>query len=182
MSTFGNSPAALYLDRELAKLGNKYLARKIGARIHATNFQVDEIWRSFMSGKMSSKTATHVLSLMRNEVRDSTPVYDIGNMFKEVNRIETLIDKLCRNVQIGAIKHALGEISTHGKFIKSNIKEMHRAAAWNTEGTYRFERQMNEMRNPSWNTEYFLVKDGAESMLMSKSDKRCTRQGKPHTK
>lgn len=181
MSTFGNSPAALYLERTLNSYGNDYVSRKVGARIHATNAQVSELWRSFLSGKLSAKTVNHVLGLMRNEIRDSVSLFQSGHIQVDVKSIESLIDKLTRNVQIGTIKHTLNEVAFRGKWLKTKIKDYHRHWAKTGEGFS--ERNMNQFRSKlEWTCEYDAVKTGTELLLMLRSDKRCIRQGKPHTK
>lgn len=99
LTTFGNTPAAIYLARILADLNNPSLVRKIGAHITSTNSTVRGIVSAYYKEALSSKTAANCLRLLRREIVDSADLNE--------NHTMLLVHQLTRNLRIGIIKRGI---------------------------------------------------------------------------
>ena len=95
-TTFGNTPAGMYLARELNDTNNRSLLRKVGAHITATNSAVRDIVNAYNAEVMLPKTAANCLRLLRREIAESVDSTD-----------DTLVWKLTKNVRIGIIKRGI---------------------------------------------------------------------------
>jgi hypothetical protein len=93
-TTFGNTPAAMYLCRKLNEAKNPIILRSYGRRITGTFSQVKQLVEAYECGSIEPKTMANCLRLLREEVS--------AHRFAV-----TIEEQLCRNVQIGHIKRAL---------------------------------------------------------------------------
>lgn len=193
-NTFGNTPAAQYLARELARIGTPALTRSVGRRITSTNNIVNDLLYAYDAQAISTKTLANSLRLMREEV--------------SIEYTEYLVDQLRKNVQIGLIKRGLrlatisrkservmqnpeyrsserevlevdGGIETHYKFRDSNSGKMYSAGmVFHSDGTELF--LANDGDVFIAHHEQSDVDDITPELLHERSDRRCLRQGKPH--
>lgn len=162
--TFGASPAAMYLARQLEGKPQS-LRRKCAAKIVNTQTQVKEILSAVgQSNKsLSLKTAAHMLSLLRTEVTNDTG--DKNFPFEE---------NLRRNVQIGAIKHGLHHLGVIGSWNRGMYRRAQRDFDEQGDALRGSQKQLLPVNIPD--NEYHI------EVLNQRSLARCTRQGKPHTK
>jgi hypothetical protein len=111
VTTYGNTPAAMYLSTLLMELGDKNYARSVGKAIATTTKSVAELVRAYETGIISPKTLANCLRLMRVEVSESEYTFSENTnalMFSHtVSDMVNLISQLTRNVQIGHIKKAM---------------------------------------------------------------------------
>jgi hypothetical protein len=101
-TTFGNTPAAMYLARKLNEMQDVALLRSTGRRITATFHQTKQLVAAYEQGTgnggIDTKTLANCLRLMREEITNEIVVDKV--QYK-------IIHQLRRNVQIGHIKRAI---------------------------------------------------------------------------
>jgi hypothetical protein len=100
--TFGKTPAAEYLVRELNRINDPALTRSISTQLKNTRTLVTNLVDSYEDGILNPKTLANTLRLMRLEI--------INKLYwEEINcpSDHRLAHKLSSNVQIGAIKAAI---------------------------------------------------------------------------
>ena len=182
--TFGDTPAAMYLARALNELNSLNLSRSAGKRITATRKQVVDLEEAYTVGVLPSKTVANCLRLMRLEIASQENPY--------TDRCkERLIEQLIRNVQIGYIKKGLrlcsvarkaerklevasledgfGELSYTVKLYDRQSEKYVNAGVINSEGL--------KTKTVVFSSEVETV---TPEVLMTRSNRRCARQGKPH--
>jgi len=182
--TFGDTPAAMYLARALNELNSLNLSRSAGKRITATRKQVVDLEEAYTVGVLPSKTVANCLRLMRLEIASQENPY--------TDRCkERLIEQLIRNVQIGYIKKGLrlcsvarkaerklevasledgfGELSYTVKLYDRQSEKYVNAGVINSEGL--------KTKTVVFSSEVETV---TPEVLMTRSNRRCARLGKPH--
>jgi len=182
--TFGDTPAAMYLARALNELNSLNLSRSAGKRITATRKQVLDLEEAYTVGVLPSKTVANCLRLMRLEIASQENPY--------TDRCkERLIEQLIRNVQIGYIKKGLrlcsvarkaerklevasledgfGELSYTVKLYDRQSEKYVNAGVINSEGL--------KTKTVVFSSEVETV---TPEVLMTRSNRRCARLGKPH--
>jgi hypothetical protein len=188
--TFGATPAARYLVRELNSRGQESLNRSIGKRITTTAAMVQDLLKSYYEGTLSAKTVANTLRLMREEI-----VRENNDTISD----DTLLDHLRSNVQIGYIKQGIRLCtvarkaervmqsplkrasntrkvgnSVQFKFKDSNTNSEYVAGAmFNVNGEYHFAPKI-------FSTDE--IADVTPEILEARSQKRCKRLNKPHTR
>jgi hypothetical protein len=188
--TFGNTPAALYLVRELTRLNNKSLTRTIGKRITTTTKAVNELVNAYSENRISPKTLANTMRLMREEVVNEVVLTDDPD--------EQFAHRLRKNVQVGSIKQAIRVSTIARKDERVMVDPINRARSvklpdGDTEYVFR-DSESGILHVAGWS---FIDSNGEKYMgvtyptisevdgntavkLMERSDKRCLRQGKPH--
>ncbi len=96
--TFGNTPAAEHLVRQLNSLDDANTSRSASKIIKNFNVNIGAIVNSVDNGDMSPKVAANLMRLLRSEAQ--------GVKVTSVLCDSDIITHLTRNVIIGAIKHA----------------------------------------------------------------------------
>jgi len=203
LNTYGNSPGAEYLCRELNKLADSVILRNVGKQITSTYKQVADLKNSYQNGFVSSKTFANCLRLMRLDVSISTFTLPCN----------VLIDQLRRNVQIAAIKKALrqSEIASKAYRVMQNPQKKSKHFITETKITdNNFKTILTKyyFKDKSTNRKYYLagchtkceytdgsteeflsvsifnddnVNDITSEVLHARSEARCKRLNKPHT-
>lgn len=92
-TTFGETPAAMYLCRLLNKYQNSVVLRTAGRKITGTFSQVKQLVEAYEFATIDPKTLANCLRLMREEIASEF--------------VGTIESQLIRNVRIGYIKRAL---------------------------------------------------------------------------
>lgn len=181
--TFGSTPAAMYLVRKLNEAQDPVLLRNAGKRITTTMKQLEELNNSFLDESLSPKTFSNVLRLMRLEISDEPDI--------------SFIDKLRKNVQIGAIKKYIRVSTVQRKLERvvanprlasysrytNNIVDLYlydKTSKINVyAGAKRTDCHADLVAPPSLLN--MAVIDSINSKLLhERSDRRCTRLKKPH--
>jgi len=187
--TFGDTPAAMYLARALNELNSLNMSRSAGKRITATRQQVAELEEAYVISALSPKTIANCLRLMRLEITSQeNPYTDHGK--------ERLIEQLIRNVQIGYIKKGLRlcsvarkaerklEISSYEDGIESaEDLDMSLIKLYDRQsGKYLNVGFINKIDGTKYSSAIFSddVETVTSEVLMSRSNRRCARLGKPH--
>jgi hypothetical protein len=184
-NTFGNTPAAKYLTRELSRVENSLLSKSIGRRITSTNTAVRDLISAYESGSLSAKTFANCLRLMREEVSSEVSI--------------TLIDQLRKNVQIGLIKRGirLCSVARKSERVLENVDNKSTKVPFvstvSSGTTYTFTDSMSGrtfvagIKYDGWDDTVYPsrvwlseVDDINPEILMERSNRRCARQGKPH--
>jgi len=182
--TFGNTPAAMYLARALNELNSLNTSRSAGKRITATRSQVADLEEAYTIGVLPSKTVANCLRLMRLEITSQeNPYIDHSK--------ERLIEQLTRNVQIGYIKKGLRLCSVARKAErKLEVSTLEDGFGELTHTVKLFDRQSGKYINAGiidasgHKSKITVFSDDVETVtpevLMTRSNRRCARQGKPH--
>lgn len=184
-NTFGKTPAAKYLARELSRVGNEVLSKSVGRRITSTNTAVKDLVNAYEEECISTKTLANTLRLMREEISYEFPF--------------TLVDQLRQNVQIGLIKRGLRLCSVARKAERVMQNPEYRSAEKNVvcDGEsvtifYKFKDSTSgkmydagavfegDDRRYVSHYQQSDVDDITPELLNERSDRRCLRQGKPH--
>ena len=110
--TFGNTPAAEHLVRQLNSLDDANTSRSASKIIKNFNVNIGAIVNSVDNGDMSPKVAANLMRLLRSEAQ--------GVKVTSVLRDSDIITHLTRNVVIGAIKHASRIFTVQRKIENSN--------------------------------------------------------------
>lgn len=187
-NTFGKTPAAKYLARELSRPGNDILVKSVTRRIVSTNTAVNDLVSAYESDELSAKTLANCLRLMREEVAKENSV--------------NIIDQLRQNVQIGLIKRGIRQstiarkaervmvspdtrscfsepqfisgsenpYAVHYEFKDSTSGHVYAAGA----------KTLPEGKSYTYSLYSDDVIDVTPEILMERSNRRCARQGKPH--
>lgn len=185
--TFGSSPAAMYLARELNRLQDSVLLRNCGKRITATAKQVAELNYAYEYGFISPKTLANTLRLMRLEVTEE-PDTDFTS-------------RLRKNVQIGTIKRGIRLATVSRKAERIMNAPISRSSeiidtgnsldCYFTDSTSKktlcagriFQIEVDNydpiITVAKYNTED--VDMVTSELLHARSEKRCIRLNKPHT-
>lgn len=193
-NTFGETPGAMYLVRELNSISDKALNRSIGRAITSCTTAVNDLVKAVEYGHLKPKTAANTLRLMREEVTNEV---SFG-----------LISDLCKNVRIGAIKramllctiarkaeHVMAIPHRKGKMVNGHCmpdlwNEVEFAFTDSITGKEFIAGVVYQDFQPDGSlvTRVYAdiptmeaVNEGAVEKLKAKSLARCTRQGKPHT-
>lgn len=192
--TFGSTPAAMYLARTLNELGNESLKRSVGRRITSTTSAVNDLVGSYERGFLPAKTVANCLRLMREEVtKDEDSVFWMDlDLRSKKQSLYHLVDKLRRNVQIGAIKRGirLCQIARKAEHVMKSPYGLF------DDGTKYFQDiQSGRVFEAGKIFEYMgfditavkkfnrdEVSDVTPELLVERSNKRCKRLGKPHMK
>jgi hypothetical protein len=114
-NTFGKTPAANYLVRELNTISDRHMIRSCTIKINNFNENVDHISASVVGGYMSAKSAANLCRLLRFE---ATQVYvqpDFGGF--------SVINNLVQNVIIGKIKSLTRRLSVLRKIETGSVNE-----------------------------------------------------------
>lgn len=189
VETFGSTPAAMYLVRELNKLQDPTALRNCGKRITATFKQVRELNRAYTVGEISPKTLANTLRLMRLEITNE-PDSDFVN-------------RLRKNVQIGCIKQGIRLATVARKAervmtnpqMRSSMKrvntELDATAYYFTDSTskklisagYLFHHNDDHIAVETIVNRYNVneVEMITPELLHERSVRRCIRLNKPHT-
>jgi len=182
--TFGDTPAAMYLARALNELNSLNTSRSAGKRITATRSQVADLEEAYTIGVLPSKTVANCLRLMRLEITSQeNPYIDHSK--------ERLIEQLTRNVQIGYIKKGLRLCSVARKAErKLEVSTLEDGFGELTHTVKLFDRQSGKYINAGiidasgHKSKITVFSDDVETVtsevLMSRSNRRCARLGKPH--
>jgi len=182
--TFGDTPAAMYLARALNELNSLNTSRSAGKRITATRSQVADLEEAYTIGVLPSKTVANCLRLMRLEITSQeNPYID--------HSVERLIEQLTRNVQIGYIKKGLRLCSVARKAErKLEVSTLEDGFGELTHTVKLFDRQSGKYINAGiidasgHKSKITVFSDDVETVtpevLMTRSNRRCARQGKPH--
>jgi len=182
--TFGDTPAAMYLARALNELNSLNTSRSAGKRITATRSQVADLEEAYTIGVLPSKTVANCLRLMRLEITSQeNPYIDHSK--------ERLIEQLTRNVQIGYIKKGLRLCSVARKAErKLEVSTLEDGFGELTHTVKLFDRQSGKYINAGiidasgHKSKITVFSDDVETVtpevLMTRSNRRCARQGKPH--
>ena len=182
--TFGDTPAAMYLARALNELNSLNTSRSAGKRITATRSQVADLEEAYTIGVLPSKTVANCLRLMRLEITSQeNPYID--------HSVERLIEQLTRNVQIGYIKKGLRLCSVARKAErKLEVSTLEDGFGELTHTVKLFDRQSGKYINAGiidasgHKSKITVFSDDVETVtsevLMSRSNRRCARLGKPH--
>lgn len=189
VETFGSTPAAMYLARELNKLQDPTLLRNCGKRITATFKQVRELNQAYTVGEISPKTLANTLRLMRLEVTNEPDV--------------DFVNRLRKNVQIGCIKQGI-RLATVGRKaervmvnpqMRSSMKrvngELCATAYYFTDSTSKKQISAGYLFYPDHDhtvVETVVNRYSADEvetvtpkLLHERSERRCIRLNKPHT-
>lgn len=205
--TYGCTPAAMYLVRTLNEISNASLTRSCGKKITATNRAVVDLMSAYEEGSCSAKTVANCMRLMRAEITAS-----IG---EPGHSKESLVDQLCKNVQIGYIKRGMrlcqvarkGErvmenpsarssktevvTSGDGEFGEPDMTETFYYFVDHTNGaeylagssqTYAGDPWIADTATASIRMRQEDIQDMTPEILMDRSNRRCLRLGKAHTK
>lgn len=108
-NTFGKSPAANYLVRELNYYNDKKLTRSCTVRVNVFYRNVSAIVESVGANNMSAKVAANLLRLLREDATKIT--MDVNTEF---------VCNLLRNTIIGHIKSAMRKTETIRKIENGN--------------------------------------------------------------
>lgn len=194
LTTYGSTPAAQYLVRTLNSINNQRLTRSVGAAISTSNKAVNELLRAYETGSISSKTMSTCLRLLREDITNCTT--------NEFNDEFALVTKLRKNVQIGVIKQCLRLASVAARarqVMASPDKRSNQFTRLNDDSSayavdYVFKNHQTNQEHIA-GTRYLAdghtvnaiigLKDIVgitPETLMERSNRRCTRLGKPHTK
>jgi len=202
--TFGSTPAAMYLARTLTKIDNKALTRAVSRRIKNTANTVNELLKAYEYGLLSPASIANTLRLMRLEISGGIED-DPMNFESDVRDLKSLVVKLCKNVQIGHIKYAI-RLSTLGRKVEQAMHAPRKRAILGSLRTYEDGELENYYIRLAWDNDNHVragevftsndlktrivnvnlpnretfVDSVSPGLLHERSDKRCTRQGKPH--
>lgn len=190
--TFGSTPAAMYLARELNTLKDPVALRNCGKRITATTKQVAELCYAYEQGIISPRTLANTLRLMREEVAND---YSFET--------DVFVNRLRRNVQIGAIKQGI-RLATVARNCERVMEVTHRMIPCETRVNGEVtanEYAFFDMQSGQRITAGFVVTDTENTkivkvsryspedvdvitpdLLHARSNKRCRRLGKAHIK
>lgn len=195
-TTYGSTPAAVYLARTLNTLGNKTLMRNVGKRIVSSNKAVADLVRSYELCFLTAKTLANCLRLMREEISIAE--------IPEDKSPEKLVEQLTRNIQIGVIKQGI-RLSTLARkaervmespisrcnfskctaenviefwFKDSNSNKIYPAGSAFIEK----DKHGTIIGNNNYPSVFQIkdVNDITPELLMRRSNKRCARLNKPH--
>jgi hypothetical protein len=186
--TFGKTPAAMYLARELNSVGDQSLIRSCSVRTKMFNQNVKDIEQAVSYGLMSSKTGANLLLLLRHQAS----VITIDDLSSDVNA-PVFIAQLLRNTIIGNIKQAIRRISIVRKIEINSVDEFKimrsgRLSRSSSAGAEVFEVLGHEAGIITSKGEYWKVDVNLNSiadtttpeLLHERSDRRCKRLGKEH--
>lgn len=210
-TTFGRTPAAMYLARELKALGSESMTRNVGKQITATARAVNDLIGAYSEGALSPKTVANCLRLMRQEVSAEAvyfPSYlevtasQINSSEAQLSK-ERLIGQLRRNVQIGLIKRGLRlctvarkaehVMASPEKRSSSMIPKTH---LWHDSLTFQFFDSSTQAfydagtLSLAGDGEVYVeqklfsldeINDITPDVLNERSERRCIRQKKAHT-
>lgn len=210
-TTFGRTPAAMYLARELKALGSDSMTRNVGKQITATSRAVNDLLFAYSEGALSPKTVANCLRLMRQEVSYEV-TYFPSSLEVEASQIdkaeaqfskERLISQLRRNVQIGMIKRGLRlctvarkaehVMASPEKRSSSMIPQTH---LWRDSLTFQFFDSSTQAfydagtLSLASDGEVYVeqklfspdeINDITPDTLIERSERRCIRLKKPHT-
>jgi hypothetical protein len=101
-TTYGKSPAAMYLARVLNEINDPYLNRAIGKRISGTSSMVKMLVESYQADTMSSSAVSGFLSLMYEDMKAKNAIKSGPNGKPKFE----FAFHLCYNVRIGMIRSA----------------------------------------------------------------------------
>lgn len=187
-NTFGKTPAAKYLARELSRPGNDVLIKSVTRRIVSTNTAVNDLVNAYENEQLTAKTLANCLRLMREEVSKENSV--------------NIIDQLRQNVQIGLIKRGIRQSTIARKaervMVSPETRSIFSSPQFCTGENEPYAVYYVFKDKPSGHVYYAglktipdgvsytyrvyadLVNDVTPEILMERSNKRCLRQGKPH--
>jgi hypothetical protein len=197
-TTFGNTPAAMYLARKLNEAQDVALLRSTGRRITATFHQTKQLVAAYEQGTgnggIDTKTLANCLRLMREEITNEYVPCAIEHI---------IISQLRRNVQIGHIKRAirLATIARKAERVMTSpdmkASDVSGKATSNvTEFSYYFTDSQSNKKYLAGVTirddadENFVlihkfnlsdVETITPELLHERSERRCIRLKKPHT-
>jgi hypothetical protein len=197
-TTFGNTPAAMYLARKLNEAQDVALLRSTGRRITATFHQTKQLVAAYEQGTgnggIDTKTLANCLRLMREEITNEKIQYWHDDL---------IIHQLRRNVQIGHIKRAirLATIARKAERVMTSpdmkASDVSGKATSNvTEFSYYFTDSQSNKKYLAGVTirddadENFVlihkfnlsdVETITPELLHERSERRCIRLKKPHT-
>jgi hypothetical protein len=189
--TFGNTPAAKYLVRELNCRGQDSINRAVGKRITATASLVRDLVNAYSEGTLPAKTVANTLRLMREEI-----VRENAHSYSD----DKLLDHLRSNVQIGYIKQGIRLCTVARKAERVMQSPLKRASGTKKVGNhvhFSFKESSTGAQytagamyedgagNYRFATRHFKLDEVADvtpEILEARSIKRCTRLGKAHTK
>lgn len=207
LNTFGKTPAAHYLVRTLNEIGSEALARSTGKRITATCTMVANLVYCYSRGRLDAKVLANTMRLMRKEV--SSEYWNFEYQSNAPMSKEHLVHKLRQNIQIGHIKQAIrlatvgrkcehvmtspdgkGTLSDHAEYTDTQGRKIR-----NEYFSY-FDKQLGKnvtagirrFEDDKFDRQHAFIANSKEhddvsaQILHERSDRRCTRQGKPHTK
>lgn len=187
-NTFGKTPAAKYLARELSRPGNDVLIKSVTRRIVSTNTAVNDLVSAYECERLSAKTLANCLRLMREEIAKENSV--------------NIIDQLRQNVQIGLIKRGIRQSTIARKaervMVSPETRSIFSAPQFCTGENkpyavhYEFKdktsghiygaglKTIPDGISHVYRVYADSVKDVSPEILMERSNRRCARQGKPH--
>jgi hypothetical protein len=197
-TTFGNTPAAMYLARKLNETQDVALLRSTGRRITATFHQAKQLVTSYElgvgAGGIDAKTLANCLRLMREEIANEAIQYWHDDL---------IIHQLRRNVQIGHIKRAirLATIARKAERVMTSPESKAsdvsgKALSGVIELSYYFTDSQSNKKylaglviNDETNENFVLihkfklndVETITPELLHERSERRCIRLKKPHT-
>lgn len=194
-TTFGDTPAAIYLVRTLNEYNSPALTRSVGKRITASSKCVNELVDAYSLNAMTAKSVANCLRLMRSEVSMPCPLL--------APSADRLVDQLTRNVQIGLIKRAMrlctvarkAERVMENPEARASKKTFSLSTAGVAQVLYEFKdatsgNQYVAGRSVMFGTSkpaiipktfaFDDIKDVSSELLMERSNRRCKRLGKPH--
>jgi hypothetical protein len=127
-TTYGKTPAAIYLVRVLNSIDNEKLARKAGKAISATNKLVSELVDAYDCDAISTTTLATSLRLIRKSIMDSenttqVPLFGTTDCLTVcIHDAYCVVNDLTRNIQIGVVKRAmrLASIAKKGERVAAN--------------------------------------------------------------
>lgn len=191
--TFGSTPAALYLARTLIELDDQSLNRAVGRRITGTTSAVNDLVGAYERGFLPVKTVANCLRLMREEVTNEQIIDVAYYMGVPANPLRSLVDKLRRNVQIGAIKRGirLCQIARKSEHIMTKrrglVDESGTVYFRDSQSGCVFEagkifKYMGVDINAVRKFNRDEVSEITPELLMERSNRRCKRLNKPHMK
>jgi len=186
--TFGSTPAAMYLARVLNELGDESLNRSVGRRITNTTNAVNDLVYSYSIGFLPSKTVANCLRLMREEIVNEIS-YEVNYEYN-TRSSRVLVDKLRRNVQIGAIKRGIRlcqvarkaeKVMTRPAYFDGSLFFRDKPSGKVFEGGRVIQSDDKEIRIVR-TFGIGEVSDVTPELLVERSNKRCKRLGKAHMK
>jgi hypothetical protein len=183
--TFGKNPAAMYLVRKLNELNDPIVTKSVSRRIVSTRTHVANLVAAYQSGFLAPKTMANTLRLMRLEATDTYIVYP------------EFIWKLMINVQIGAIKQAM-RLATVARKAETRMNNLNLTSKtydedfgltgfthwWYDHQSNKYMRAGRTVDDISMTKIFKLdeVSDITPELLHQRSQARCVRLGKEHTK
>lgn len=182
--TFGTTPAAKYLIRELSRPGNETRTKSVTRKLVSTNTSINDLLSAYHAGALKSKTFANCLRLMREDISRNIQV--------------DIIDQLCQNVQIGFIKRCIRLTTVNRKAERVMISPQNRASKMRSnvygdeyffvDSTSNKEYHAGTFYHPIYESSkpevvvarYSQIEDVTPDVLMERSNRRCARLGKPH--